>query len=222
MAYADQDQSSRRAISIGIVILLHALLGYAFITGLAQSVIKKTAEELNVIDIEEPPPPPEEPPPPPPEKTVEVPPPPVVSPPPIVRTPTVIAPPVVSVPKAPPVIQTPTAPIVAPAPPAPPAVPVVSKAAKARGNPGAWTSDSDYPAAALRNEEQGTVGFRLDIGADGRVTGCTVTQSSGSSSLDETTCRLLPRRAKFSPAQDNTGNPIATTYSSRIKWVIPE
>jgi periplasmic protein TonB len=36
MAYADQPPlSTRKIVAIGAVVLLHALIGYAFITGLA-------------------------------------------------------------------------------------------------------------------------------------------------------------------------------------------
>jgi protein TonB len=82
-------------------------------------------------------------------------------------------------------------------------------------------SDDDYPAAALRSEESGTTGYRLEIGANGRVTTCSVTSSSGSSSLDATTCRLLKQRARFSPATDSNGQPTADTYSGRITWRLP-
>ena len=86
MAYADHSMSSSRMISIVIVALIHAVLGYAFVTGLGMKYVKKAAEQLNVIDVEEEPPPPEEePPPPPPDQPIE--PPPVVAPPPIVQTP---------------------------------------------------------------------------------------------------------------------------------------
>ena len=67
MSYANRRQmSSNRTVAIVIVALLHVLLGYALITGLAYNVIKKAAEDLKTFDVEdEPPPPPEEPPPPP-------------------------------------------------------------------------------------------------------------------------------------------------------------
>ncbi len=65
MAYADQGMSRGRIAAIVIVALLHALLGYAFITGLAYNVIKKAADDLKTFDVEEEPPPPEEEPPPP-------------------------------------------------------------------------------------------------------------------------------------------------------------
>ena len=87
MSYANRRQmSGNRTVSIVIGALLHVLLGYAIITGLAYNVVKKAAEDLKTFDVEEEPPPPPEEPPPPPEKQVEAPPPPVVSPPPLVRT----------------------------------------------------------------------------------------------------------------------------------------
>jgi protein TonB len=82
-------------------------------------------------------------------------------------------------------------------------------------------SNDDYPAAALRNEEQGTTVVRLTIGPDGRVSDCAISSSSGSSSLDNTTCSILRRRARFTPAKDQAGNPISDTYTQRIRWEIP-
>src|SRR3546814_15607993 len=67
MAYADQQMSTRRIVSIGIVALLHAALGYAFVTGLAYNVIKQVPTVLETFDVQEAKPPEEEPPPPPPE-----------------------------------------------------------------------------------------------------------------------------------------------------------
>ena len=219
MSYARRrEMSSNRTAAIVIVALIHIALGYALVTGLAYNVIKKAAEDLKTFDVEdEPPPPPEEPPPPPEQNTP--PPPQVVAPPPIVRTNTV-APPIISTPVAPPPVITPVARPAPPAPPAPPP-PRVSQAAKARGNLVALFSNDDYPAAALRNEEQGTTVVRLTIGPDGRVSDCSITSSSGSSSLDNTTCSILRRRARFTPAKDQAGNPISDTYTQRIRWEIP-
>jgi protein TonB len=78
--------------------------------------------------------------------------------------------------------------------------------------------DDDYPAQAIDNEESGTVSVALSIGTDGRVSACSVTGSSGSRTLDSTTCRILQRRAKFTPAMDSNGNPTAGRTTSRITW----
>ncbi len=216
MAYADHSMSSSRMISIVIVALIHAVLGYAFVTGLGMKYVKKAAEQLNVIDVEEEPPPPEEePPPPPPDQPIE--PPPVVSPPPIVQTPA--PPPPVTTVRTPPPVFTP-APVAAPPPP--PAPKQAAKAAAPRGNPGSWVTPDDYPSRALREERTGTTGFRLTIGADGKVTDCQVTSSSGHGDLDAETCKNLMRRARFRPAEDSSGNAMASSYTSRVVWRIPE
>lgn len=83
-------------------------------------------------------------------------------------------------------------------------------------------SDDDYPAEAIRNEEQGTVSYRLTIGSDGRVRACEVTTSSGSARLDTATCTIIQRRARFIPARDTNGEAVEDHYSGRIKWVLPE
>jgi protein TonB len=221
MSYANRKQmSSNRTAAIIIVALIHIALGYALVTGLAYNVIKKAAEDLKTFDVEEEPPPPPEEPPPPPEQTEVPPPPQIVAPPPIVRT-NVAPPPVVSTPVAPPPVITQTARPAPPAPPAPPP-PRVSQAAKARGNLLSLITDEDYPQSAIRNEEEGTTAVRLSIGTDGRVTGCDVTQSSGSSALDNTACSIFRRRARFTPAKDQAGNPISDTYTQRVRWVLPE
>lgn len=224
MAYADQKMSSGRIAAIVIVALLHALLGYAFITGLAYNVVKSVTEDLKTFDVtEEPPPPPpeEEPPPPPPDQPQQVQPPPVVSPPPIVRTNTP-PPPVTAVATAPPAPITYTAPPAPPAPvsaPTPPPAPRVVQTAKAKGDLRSLITGDDYPSSAQRNEEEGTVRVRLTVGANGRVTDCSVSQSSGSSALDSATCRLLRSRARFTAAVDNQGNPTTDTITSPpIVW----
>jgi periplasmic protein TonB len=223
MAYADQQgMSSNRIIAIVIVLLLHAFLGYALVTGLAFEAVKKAKERLNVVDVEEEKPPEEEPPPPEEKQVV----PPVVSPPPIVKT---VSPPktVTTVNFPPPAIPVtpraappaPAAPPPPPPPPPPPAGPTVG--AKPKGNPANWANVNDYPSRALSQEREGTTGFRVTVGADGRVTSCTVTSSSGHADLDDATCKNVTRRARFTPAQSN-GAPVEGSYSNRIRWEMPK
>ena len=218
MAYADQEMSSNKVISIVLVVIIHLLLGYALVTGLAYNAVKKVASQLDMIDIqeEEPPEEPEEPPPPPPEKPIE--PPPVVSPPPIVAP--VVAPrPVIrTVPTAPP----PPAPVVAPPPPPPPPPPPQRANPEPRGNPGSWANANDYPSRALREEREGTTRFRLTVNADGRVSDCQITGSSGHADLDEAACKNLTRRARFRPSLDSKGNETTGYYSNAVRWQIPK
>ncbi len=208
-------------VAIFVVCLIVAGVGYAFVTGLAMDFAKKVNKNLNVFDVAPPPPPPppEEPPPPPPEQNL--PPPPVVSPPPIVQTNN--PPPVIinTVPTPPPVyIPTPTAP--PPSPPAPVIAPRVSQAAGLKGDPGRFFGPDAYPPAAQRAGAQGRVVARLTVGVDGRVTGCTVSASSGNSDLDDTTCRIARSRVRFSPAKDDSGNAMTSSYTLPVRWVLPQ
>lgn len=218
MAYADQSMSSRRVVAIGIVVLLHAVIGYAFVTGLAYNVVKKVAQDLKTFDVAEEPPPPEElpPPPPPPEQKVE--PPPVLAPPPIVSIPTPAPPIVQTVREAPPVVITPTAP---PAPPPPPK-PSIATPAKERGNSSLWVTNDDYPSRALREEREGVTAVAWDITTEGRVANCRVTSSSGSPDLDDAACKSITRRGRYAAAKDASGNPIASTGSRRVRWQMPK
>jgi protein TonB len=93
--------------------------------------------------------------------------------------------------------------------------------ARAKANLASYVSDEDYPSNAARNEEQGTTRFRLGVGADGKVTECSVTGSSGSSALDSATCRLMKSRARFTPARDSDGKPTTDSVTSAIRWVLP-
>jgi TonB family protein len=80
---------------------------------------------------------------------------------------------------------------------------------------------NDYPKAAIKARHQGTTTYRLSIGPDGAVTGCTIVQSSGWEELDSTTCRILRERARFNPARNAAGEAIADEYHGRARWVLP-
>ena len=218
MAYADQEMSGNKIAAFVVVALLHLALGYALVTGLAYQGFVQVMKKVTTVDIKKDEPKKEEKPPPP---KKEVAPPPIVVPPPKLN----LSPPqdrveTVSTPQpAPPAIQLPT-----PAPPAPPAPPpprFTAKGAVPKGNPASWAGPNDYPTRALREERAGTTGFRVTVGPDGRVTGCSITSSSGSPDLDEATCSNVTRRGRFAPATDGEGNPTTGSYSNRIRWIIP-
>jgi TonB family protein len=104
------------------------------------------------------------------------------------------------------------------APSAPTAAPATSGPPRLIGGS---ISEADYPASALRAGAAGTTGVSIQIGADGRVTGCSVTRSSGNGALDATTCALVQRRFRFQPATQN-GRPVASTTSRAMVWSLPE
>lgn len=75
----------------------------------------------------------------------------------------------------------------------------------------------DYPAGLPRAAAR-AVQVSLTISPDGRVTGCVISSSSGSSQLDQATCRLLRSRARFTPAQDGSGNAVSGDVQANINW----
>ena len=180
--------------AVAAVVGIHAFLAYAFITGLAYTVVQQISPELKTFDVVEPAPPAEEPAPEP--QAAENPSPVEVSPSPV---PT----------RANPLSTAPTR---------GPASQGGAAAASARLLRGHFNNETDYPDRARSREEQGMVRVSYTVGADGRVSNCTVVQSSGSSSLDSTTCRIIQRRYRYAPARDAAGNPVSTTITTSVNW----
>ncbi|MEO6224766.1 MAG: TonB family protein [Sphingomicrobium sp.] len=218
MSYAQRKEiSGNRTVAIVMVVLIQFALGYAIVTGLAYSVLKKAAADLKTFDVEEQPPPPEKPPPPP-KDMPKVPPPPM-TPPPLVRM-QAPDPPIRVIestqpppPYIPPVVAAP------PAPPAPPPPRKAQSAQSAKGDLRRLFTTDDYPASAASAGAEGTAQATLTIGTDGRVVGCSLTRATGNSSLDAATCSILRRRAKFTPARDTNGNPVTDTITTPpITW----
>lgn len=215
MAYADQGMSRNRMMALGAVVLLHVLLGYVFVSGLALKAVKVITGPIETFEVKEEAPPPEEPPPPPPKLEdipPYVPPPDVVietaaPPPPTITTQTTVATP------EPPRVA-PPAPPAQPAPPAPPAIAPTPSVPNARTN---TISEDDYPDASRRAEEQGVVRVQYTVTPDGRASACTVVQGSGFSRLDEATCRIVERRFRFRPAT-REGQPVAETKQQNVRW----
>jgi protein TonB len=217
MSYAQRKEiSGNRTLAIIFVVVIQFALGYAIVTGLAYSVIKKTVQDLKTFDVEEQPPPPEKPPPPP-KDMPKVPPPPMLPP---SVVPIQISPPTIQTVQSP-VIPPVAPPVMAPPRPAPPPQPRQSQARSLTGSLQGLISSDDYPPSALDNNEQGSVQVTLTIGASGRVTGCS-SSGGASATLKSATCRLVTSRARFSPAQDAAGNPTTSSYSQTIVWRIAE
>ena len=107
-------------------------------------------------------------------------------------------------------------------PPPPPPLPSGASSATPRGNPSEWITPDDYPTVAWVSHLEGVVGFQLLVDPRGKVVRCTVTESSGYVSLDQTACNLLSVRASFDPAHDMRGKAVPGTYRNRVRWVMPE
>ncbi|MCL9998274.1 MAG: energy transducer TonB [Erythrobacter sp.] len=94
--------------------------------------------------------------------------------------------------------------------------------ASPKGNPGKWVSNDDYRPRWIAEELSGTARFTLQIDARGKVTGCTITRSTGHPALDTATCDLVSKRARFDAARDGNGKPVPGSWSNSVTWRIPE
>ena len=183
MDFARQQRDpTRHVIGITFVILMHALLIYALITGLGRKVVEVIKKPLTATIIEEikaPPPPP-----PPPKKIIEAP---------KVQAPvqTYVPPPDVPVPQTvEPVISAPTTTTPPPEPyvvaPPPPVVEAPPKPAIRRGITPIKREDPVYPRAAMRlGIEKGRVVARLMIDEKGNVTNVTIVSADPPKHFDK-------------------------------------
>lgn len=88
-----------------------------------------------------------------------------------------------------------------------------------RGDRGDWFPMNIYPPEAKRKGEQGRVVAQLSVDKNGSATACRIVESSGSASLDARTCELALANARFVPAKDANGQPVASTYTlPGVRW----
>jgi protein TonB len=74
----------------------------------------------------------------------------------------------------------------------------------------------EYPAAARRNEEEGTVQLRFLVDVDGKVVQAQVDKSSGSTRLDDA-ARLALSKCQFKPGTLD-GRPEQSWASMKYTW----
>ncbi len=212
MDFARQQRDpARHLIGITFVVLVHVVVIYALVTGLARKaveVIKKPLTATIIEEIKTPPPPP---PPPPPRKIVE---PPKMQqtyvPPPDVPVPTQTTEPVITsvtpTPPPEPVVIAPPAPPVVEAPPAPP------KPAIRRGAVPIERVEPVYPREAIKdNISNGKVVARLQVDEKGLVTSVTIVEANPRKVFDREVIRALSQW-KFKPEGDRYIAEIEITF----------
>lgn len=223
---AEQGKPGRHAMGFGIVLVLHLLLFWALMSGLATQVIDAIRAPIETKIIEEvkppPPPPPENLPPPPkfaPPPPSFVPPPEVVVNPPPVPAPTITTTQVAPPPAPPPVFAAPPAP---PAPPSPAPAPARVPARPAIANAQACApTNEDYPAAAIRAEATGTTKIRFSIGADGKLLNAEVARSAGPSREHKQLDRVAVQKlsgCSFRAGTDENGKAVGASFEVDYVW----
>ena len=222
-----------RAKAIAAVIVVHAALAFAILTGLNVELVGRAADVLKTFDIRQPPPPPPEPPPPPAKPRPQQAKKPQGAPAKRAEPSTVVAPP-------------PRLPLPSPVPAAKLAgtgSATTSGAAASGTGTGAGGSgtgtgggryagytparritkipDREYERLAATGLRAGTVGVTIKVNTDGRVSNCRVARSSGNSYADSIMCQLTVRYIRFDPARDASGRPVAQDVTFYPNWWRP-
>ena len=209
-AHIEQDSQffTRRGVVVGAILLLHLLILWALVTGLASRAIEALAPPVQAVfepeDVKNTPPPP------PPPPTFERPPveiPPTDT---IVELPAPVATTAIS--------NTTTA-----------HVPVaVAKAGPVGTAPkidlGRFPHSEDYyPAASKRLEEQGSPVVHVCIGAKGGLSQPpTIQTSSGSTRLDQGAIDLVKAGARYISPGTEEGKPVDKCFDFRVKFTMPK
>ncbi len=217
-----------RAKAAVATLLIHAVIGTAFLAGLVTNVSRQPSEAIQTFDVIEPPPPP----------VVEI----EASAPKddpgeagkkADPTPIAAPEPKIEVPAKPPVIAAP-----APGQGAAPSAgatqagtgPGAGGSGSGLGGGGSGGSGAGFTPArriskipdreyrrfvAASGMRQGSVAITVKVNTDGRPSDCRVVRSSGNAGADSLMCRLTIRHVRFRPARDPQGKPVAQD----ITWV---
>lgn len=87
--------------------------------------------------------------------------------------------------------------------------------------PETWITSDSYPPDMLMHGKQGLVNFRLAVDDKGVPSACEIQRSYGDPEFDQVTCQQFMRRARFSPARDASGTPVASYYIHTVVFLIP-
>ena len=217
MSYAQaEENSSRRLIGLAVVVVFHAVMGYALVNGLARKIVEVVTQPLETKIIEEIKPPPQEKPPPPPPPRFAAPPPPYIPPPEVQVQAPQTAQAITAVTSA-----RPTEPIAPPGQRFAPPAPVVVQRAPVRTAPvvdARACEKPEYPPAALRAQETGIVLLAFLIDIDGSALESRIERSTGFRRLDEAARKALGL-CKFRPATTD-GKPERAWAKIEYEWKI--
>lgn len=87
-------------------------------------------------------------------------------------------------------------------------------------DPEDWVQDRDYPRYLVRAEMQGRIMARITVNKSGAPSSCFVVESNKPQLFDDAVCLALMRRARFEPARNARGEPVASYYFYRVSFRI--
>jgi protein TonB len=208
----DPAKNSKRMAAFALVVIIHVLFVWVLASGLGKKVVEVVLGPVETRLIEELPEDESEPPPPPPEFDT---PPPYVPPPEIS-----IDMPVDSGPSTAISNVTSERPVAAPPPVAAAPKPVereVVRTPPSTQGRGARITQPEYPPAARRAGEEGTVTLKVFVTDGGRAGQVEVAKSSGFPKLDEAAVKEVQRNWRFVPGKED-GKPVSMWHTFAVTF----
>jgi TonB family protein len=84
-----------------------------------------------------------------------------------------------------------------------------------------WLSLDDYPDRSFFKGESAIVRYRLNVDENGNPTSCEVQRRTNPPEFAEITCSRLMQRARFIPAINSSGKPVAAYFLGTVRWLMP-
>ncbi|MBU6396107.1 MAG: energy transducer TonB [Sphingomonadales bacterium] len=95
----------------------------------------------------------------------------------------------------------------------------LKKRAAPLNTPTDWVRKMKAMPRAVVNGQSAVIRFRLMVDPQGKPTQCFIQNATLSAEIAKTTCDILIKGARFSPALDSEGKPIASYYTNSMRWL---
>jgi hypothetical protein len=86
--------------------------------------------------------------------------------------------------------------------------------------PQKWMSSNDYPTKMLSAGQPAIVDYRLSVDVEGNPVSCFIQLTTRPKEFDNAVCGSLMKRARFKPALDEEGKPLASYYINTVRFVL--
>lgn len=83
-----------------------------------------------------------------------------------------------------------------------------------------WLKPSDYPAYLVNAGMEGRVLVRITVNRAGKASSCFVTESNKPQLFDDAVCLGVLKRARFDPARNAKGEPVASYFFYEVNFTI--